>query len=635
MSDALKHECGLAVVRLKHPLAYYHQKYGSVLWGFNKLYLLMGKMHNRGQDGAGLASIKLHTPAGQPYLAWERIIEPSPPWQVLFKTIDQQLQRTLRDEPDLLSDPERFQLRFPYGGELLMGHLRYATHGSLAVDNCHPVVRMNSWKTRTLVMAGNFNLTNVDQLIDKLVDLGQHPQHGTDTVTVLERVGHFLDRAVQEAFERYKAEGLPNATISEQIADTLDLQAVLARSARSWDGGYAMGGLLGHGDCFVARDPNGIRPCFWYEDDELVVAASERPAIATAFNVPIEAIAEIPPAHALLVKRSGHTQIAQVTEPAERRSCSFERIYFSRGTDRDIYRERIHLGRLVAEPILQAVGYDLDRTVFSYIPNTSQSAFWGLLKEVEDYLSRQKAEVIAALPPAEASPEAIHAILKRRVRVEQVINKDTKLRTFIAGDASRDDMAAHVYDITYGTLKAGADNLVCLDDSIVRGTTLKLSILKMLARLGPKTIVIASSAPQIRYPDCYGIDMSQIERLVAFQAAVTLLGRTGQADLLAQTYNRIQEAEARGELELENHVKAIYAPFTEQQIADEIARMLHTPGLGCELKIVYLPLARLPEALPDHRGDWYFSGNYPTPGGNRVVNRAFCNYIEGRNERAY
>lgn len=635
MSDALKHECGLAIIRLKQPIGYYQQKYGSLLWGFNKLYLLMGKQHNRGQDGAGLASIKLHTPPGQAYLSWERIVEPSPPWQVLFRGIDQKLSRIARDTPEALTDPKAFQQHFPYGGELLMGHLRYATHGSQEVDNCHPVVRHNNWKSRTLVLAGNFNLTNVDEQVKKLTDLGQHPQHHSDTITVLERIGHFLDRGVQDAFDRYKAEGLPNEAISAQIADTLDLQPILARAARSWDGGYTLGGFVGHGDCFVARDPAGIRPGFWYENEEFVVVASERPAIATTFNLPIEDIQEIPPAHALIVKRSGHSQMVQITEPVAQKSCSFERIYFSRGTDHDIYRERINLGRMVADSILQAVDYDLDHTVFSYIPNTSQSAFWGLLKEVEDYLSRQKAEIIAALPPHAATPEAIHTILKRRVRVEQVINKDTKLRTFIASDASRDDMAAHVYDITYGTLEAGQDNLVCLDDSIVRGTTLKLSILKMLARLRPKTIVIASSAPQIRYPDCYGIDMSQIERLVAFQAAVALLQARGQTDLLREVYERILQAEKTGTLEAENHVRAVYAPFTEEEISDKIAELLITPELGCALKIVYLPLARLPLALPHHRGDWYFSGDYPTPGGNRVVNTAFRNYMEGKEGRAY
>ncbi len=634
MTDPLGHECGLALVRLRRPLDHYLERYGSALWGLEKLYLLMSKQHNRGQDGAGIAAIKLNPDAGQPYLHHERMLEPSPPWQALFKKVYGRLAELRAKEPELLKRPDLLKQRFAYAAELYLGHLRYATQGAIHVENLHPVVRLNNWQSRTLVLAGNFNLTNVEQLIQRLVELGQHPIRSTDTVVALERLGHFLDSEVQALFDKFKAEGLENRLISARIAAELDPAAVVRRAAKSWDGGYAMAGLIGHGDAFVARDPRGIRPAYFIETDEVVAVASERPALATAFNVPILNVQEVPPAHVLVIKADGRAELRAFAEPQEPRSCSFERIYFSRGSDADIYRERIQLGRLVTPNVLEAIGHDLDRTVFGYIPNTAQAAYWGMLKELEDVLNTRKAQAIAALP-APIEPGRVQEILATRIRVEQVIHKDTSQRTFITGDAARNEMAAHVYDITYGTLHPRVDTLVCIDDSIVRGTTLRQSILRMLSRLKPKCIVIVSSAPQIRYPDCYGIDMSQIGRFIAFQAAIELLKATGQSEVIEATRRRILELKADSNLESENAVKAIYAPFSEQQISARIAEMLSSPDFECEVKVVFQPVANLAKAIPNHRGDWYFTGDYPTPGGNRVVNQAFLNYLDGRDERSY
>ena len=648
VTDPLGHECGLAVVRLLKPLDYYHTTYGSALWGLEKLYLLMSKQHNRGQDGAGIAAIKINPELGQPYLAHERMLEPSPPWQALFKKVYGRLVELKQREPDLLSHPDRLKRKFAYAAELYLGHLRYATQGSILVDNLHPVVRLSNWQSRTLVLAGNFNLTNVEQLIQRLVELGQHPIRSTDTVTALERLGHFLDGEVQALFDKYKGEGLENRQITARIQHELDPAAVIRKAARSWDGGYAMAGLIGHGDAFVARDPNGIRPVFYLHTDEVLAVASERPALATAFNVPILTIQELPPGHAIVAKADGRVEVRAFAEPQPKTACSFERIYFSRGSDADIYRERIQLGRLVTPSVLEAIHHDLDRSVFSFIPNTAQAAFWGMLKELEDALNTRKAQAIAAMHAPRSSesagtagqggqldPERIKEVLSTRVRVEQVIHKDTSQRTFITGDAARNEMAAHVYDITYGSLHPRVDTLVCIDDSIVRGTTLRQSILRMLSRLKPKCIVIVSSAPQIRYPDCYGIDMSQIGRFIAFQAAIELLKAGGLHEVIEQTKARILALKAEGNMEAENCVKAIYAPFTEVQISARIAEMLHSPDLDCDVKIVFQPVENLTKALPDHRGDWYFTGNYPTPGGNRVVNQAFLNYLDGRDERSY
>lgn len=633
MSDPIKHECGLAMIRLLHPLDHYRTRYGSALWGLEKMYLLMGKQHNRGQDGAGIASIRLNVPAGRNYHSHERILGPNPPWQNLFAKLYEQLHKLQETHPDILNHTAALQEHFGYSGELLMGHLRYATHGGLDPENLHPVLRSNNWRSRMLTVAGNFNLTNVSELLSKLIELGQHPRQYGDTVLVLERIGHFLDQENQALFDRLHAEGHSNARISDLIAHQLDVTNILRRSAKGWDGGYTMGGLIGHGDMFVARDAHGIRPAFYVQTEDYVAAASERPALATAFNIPTEQVRELPPGHVLVVKRDGRVLVEQfVEEIPEPKKCSFERIYFSRGSDKDIYRERMALGKLVTPSVLEAVDQDLDNTVFSYIPNTAQAAYWGMLKELEDALNLRKAQQIAQLLP---TPETLQQVLAQRVRVEQVIHKDTSQRTFITSDQRRDDMAAHVYDITYGTLRPGTDTLVCIDDSIVRGTTLKQSILRILSRLKPKTIVIVSSAPQIRYPDCYGIDMSQIGRFIAFQAAITLLRSTGKANIIEDTIRNIKEAKAAGTMEAENHVKAIYAPFTEQEISDQIARLLWSPELNCEVKIVYQPLSNLPHAIPGHRGDWYFSGNYPTPGGNRVVNQAFLNWHEGSDARAY
>lgn len=635
MSDPIKHECGLALVRLRKPLDYYHAQYGTALWGLNKLYLLMSKQQNRGQDGAGIAGVKLDMPPGQPYIAHERVLQPMPPWQSLFRNINEKLEQKKLKHPGLTDDTALLKTHFAYCAELLMGHLRYATHGaSDKVENLHPVVRTNNWKTRNVVLAGNFNLTNVDFFVQKLIDLGQHPLHGTDTTTMLERIGHFLDKANQELFDGYKAQGHDNIHISALIARELDVAQLMQRSAKYWDGGYTIGGLLGHGDLFMARDPRAIRPAFYYVGDEVVAGASERPALATAFNVPITEIVELPPAHVLTVKADGRILVQPFADPQPETRCSFERIYFSRGNDIDIYAERKQLGRLVTPAVLDSVKYDIEHTVFSYIPNTAFAAFLGMQEELDNYLNERKAETIASIH-AKVSGEDAHRILSSRIRIEQVIHKDTNLRTFITNDQNRDDMAAHVYDITYGTVRPGKDNLVCLDDSIVRGTTLKQSILKILSRLKPRCIVIVSSAPQIRYPDCYGIDMSQIGRFIAFQAAVELHKERGTYNLIEAVYANCLTLKKADQLESENCVKAVYTPFTEQEISDKVAELLATPELDCDVKIVFQPVENLRKALPHHTGDWYFTGNYPTPGGNRVVNQAFMNYYEGTDARAY
>jgi len=634
VSDPIKHECGLALVRLRKPLDHYLRTYGTALWGLNKVSLLLEKQHNRGQDGAGLACLKLDVPPGYPYLARERVIEPAPPWQSLLKVIGKQLQDVRQREPDITRDPQRLKQEFDFAGELYLGHLRYGTHGNYSIEYCHPVIRHNNWRARTLLCAGNFNLTNADDQFNKLIELGQHPRMFSDTVTILERIGHFLDDANQDLFDIHKKKGLANADISLAIGRDLDILGLLKRSAKYWDGGYTIGGLIGHGDAFVCRDPWGIRPCFYYANEDVVAVASERPALATTFNVTMDDIKELAPGHALVIKADGRFTVGAFIEAQTQQSCSFERIYFSRGSDRDIYTERKALGRLMAPNILASVDNDLNNTVFSYIPNTSQVAFWGLLKALEDVHNLYKTRRIQSLPtPLDA--QVLTGILSERVRVEYVILKDTNLRTFITDDTHRDDMVGHVYDITYGTIRPGLDNLVCLDDSIVRGTTLRQSILRILARLQPKSIVIASSAPQIRYPDCYGIDMSQLGRFIAFQAAIDLLKETGQGHVIDLVYQLCRQADVDGTITADNYVKRIYAPFTEQQIADRAALLLTPPDLGIPVKIVYQPLANLRQAIPRHTGDWYFSGNYPTPGGNKVVNQAFINYYEGRDHRAY
>ena len=630
MSDFLQHECGIAMLRLKQPLQYYIDKYGSAFYGLNKMYLLMEKQHNRGQDGAGLANIKLDVPPGKRYISRIRSVDPRP-IQDVFSRIMPRFEGLSSEQ---LADSTFLQEEMAFTGELFLAHLRYGTYGKNQVENCHPFLRQNNWRTRNLVVAGNFNMTNTDELFDKLVGLGQHPKEKADTVTLLERIGHFLDVENQRLFDQFKQDGLENEAISERIASDLDVQTILRHAANSLDGGYVMCGLIGHGDAFVMRDPNGIRPCFWYEDDEVVVVTSERPVIQTAFNVETSAVQELAPGHALIIKRDGSVSTPEVKTPGERTACSFERIYFSRGNDEDIYRERKELGRQLVPKILEAVEHDLDHTVTSFIPNTAEVCFYGLVKGLEDYQNQAKIARIIGMG-ANPDPEEIKRILDERARIEKIAIKDAKLRTFITEDANRDDLVAHVYDIAYGTVEPGRDNLVVIDDSIVRGTTLKKSILRILDRLKPNRIVVASSAPQIRYPDCYGIDMARLGDFIAFQAAISLIRERGLDHIIDETYERCKAQVALPKEENINQVKAIYEPFTTEEISDRISRLLTPQGMNAEVKIVFQSIEGLHSACPNNTGDWYFTGDFPTPGGHKVVNRAFVYYVEGRKDRAY
>lgn len=630
MSDFLQHECGIAMLRLKKPLQHYIDKYGTAFYGLNKMYLLMEKQHNRGQDGAGLANIKIDVPPGKRYISRIRSVD-SQPIQDVFSRIMPRFEGLDKSE---LSDASFLQRERAFTGELFLAHLRYGTYGKNEVENCHPFLRQNNWRTRNLVVAGNFNMTNTDELFDKLVRLGQHPKEQADTVTILERIGHFLDVENQRIFDSLKDAGLENTEISERIAENLEIPTILKHAANSLDGGYVMCGLVGHGDAFVMRDPNGIRPAFWFEDDEVVVVASERPVIQTAFNVSADRVQEVAPGHALIIKRNGEVSMPEVKSPGERAACSFERIYFSRGNDKDIYNERKELGRNMVPQIIEAVEHDLDNTVTSFIPNTAEVCFYGLIKGLEDYLNQAKISRIIGMG-ANPDPEGVRAILDERARIEKIAIKDAKLRTFITEDSGRDDLVAHVYDIAYGTVRKGKDSLVVIDDSIVRGTTLKKSILRILDRLEPKRIVVASSAPQIRYPDCYGIDMAKMGDFIAFQAAISLLKKRGLEHVIDDTY-----AACKKELELPkeenvNRVKAIYEPFSADEISEEISLLLTPKDMKAEVKIVFQTIEGLHASCPDHTGDWYFTGNFPTPGGNKVVNRAFVYYVEGRNDRAY
>lgn len=631
MSDFLQHECGVAMMRLKKPLQHYIDKYGTAFYGLNKMYLLMEKQHNRGQDGAGLANIKLDVPAGSRYISRVRSVD-SRPIHDVFSRIMPRFEGLTAEQ---LQDADFLQREFAFTGELFLAHLRYGTYGKNEVENCHPFLRQNNWRTRNLVVAGNFNMTNTDELFQKLVALGQHPKEEADTVTILERIGHFLDEENQQLFDKLKNDGIDDhREISARIGESLDVQKILTHAANSLDGGYVMCGLIGHGDAFVMRDPNGIRPAFWFEDDEIVVVASERPVIQTAFNLSADQIQEVAPGHALIIKRDGSVSMPQVKQPGEQKSCSFERIYFSRGNDASIYNERKALGRYLVPKILEAVEHDLEHTVTSFIPNTAEVSFYGLIKGMEDYLNQAKIARIIGLG-SNPNPGEIQDILSERMRIEKVAIKDAKLRTFITEDANRDDLVAHVYDIAYGTVEAGVDNLVVIDDSIVRGTTLKKSILRILDRLGPKRIVVASSAPQIRYPDCYGIDMARMGDFIAFQAAVSLIKKRGLEHILTET---LAACKAQVELPKEdnvNQVKAVYDPFTPEEISDEISLLLTPVGMNAEVKIVYQSIEGLHASCPDHTGDWYFTGDFPTPGGHKVVNRAFVYYMEGRSERAY
>jgi len=630
MSDAIKHECGLALLRLKKPLQFYREKYGTAFYGLNKMYLLMEKQHNRGQDGAGLANIKLNVEPGKRYISRVRSNANAPIKDVFQKVNSRFMDLTAED----LKDSEWLKSNFGFTGELFLGHLRYGTFGKNSIESCHPFLRQNNWKTRNLVVAGNFNLTNVDELFGILTELGQHPKEKTDTVTVMEKIGHFLDEENENLFQLYKSQGYQNSQITEKISNHLDLQRILQRSAVDWDGGYAMAGLLGHGDAFVLRDPSGIRPAYYYENEEIAVVTSERPAMQTAFNIPLKDIKEIEPGHALIISKNGQVDLKEVRTPLEKKACSFERIYFSRGNDKDIYRERKDLGRKVVPRILEAIDFDLRNSVFSFIPNTAETSFLGMVKGLESYLDEIKLQKIKELSGSTKDGD-LKSILEIKPRVEKIAIKDAKLRTFITQDDSRDEMVEHVYDVTYGTCRPDEDNLVVIDDSIVRGTTLKKSIIRMLARLNPKEIVVVSSAPQIRYPDCYGIDMAKLGDFIAFQAAISLLKDAGKEDLIQLVYRKCKDQETLPKEQVKNYVKEIYASFTDEQISRKISQLLKPADVLCKVQVIYQSVEGLHSACPDHTGDWYFTGNYPTPGGNKVVNKAFINYVEGKNERAY
>ncbi len=633
MSEQIKHECGIALIRLLKPLEYYRLKYGTWQYGVNKLYLLMEKQHNRGQDGAGAVNVKLNMPAGQEYIFRHRSVDPNPIRDV-FSNIFQEFNYAAEHYPQAVHDPVWAKEHLPFAGEVYLGHLRYGTFGRNSVEYTHPVLRQNNWRSRNLALAGNFNLTNVDELFNLLVGLGQHPKGYTDTVTILEKVGHFLDEENELVFRQYKNEGYSNKEISPLIEKNIDIRKILERASRDWDGGYAIGGILGHGDAFVARDPWGIRPAYYYADDEIVVVASERPVIQTVMNVAWNQVSEIKPGHALIVKVNGAVSEELIRVPQTRKSCSFERIYFSRGSDRDIYQERKKLGFLLAPTLLKAVDNDLKNTVFSYIPNTAETAFLGMMEGIRTHLLDWKKAKIHALG-TELTEEAITEIISIQPRMEKIAVKDVKMRTFIADDSSRDDLVGHVYDVTYGVVENYKDTLVVIDDSIVRGTTLKKSILKILDRLKPKKIIIVSSAPQIRYPDCYGIDMAILGRFVAFEAAIALLKETGKSSVIDEVYRKCKEQQHLPKDEIVNYVKEIYRPFTDEDISAKIAELLKPADCNAEVQIVYQTVDNLHQACPNDLGDWYFTGDYPTPGGNKVVNTSFINYIEGIKGRAY
>ncbi len=632
MSDALKHECGIAVIRLLKPLEYYKEKYGSAFYGVNKMYLMMEKQHNRGQDGAGFASIKLDMKPGERYISRVRSVEQQP-IQDIFGQINERINNELIAHPEYADDVASQKRHVPYIGEVLLGHVRYGTFGKNSVESVHPFLRQNNWMHRNLIMAGNFNMTNVKELFGNLIELGQHPKEYTDTITVMEKIGHFLDDAVSKIYKDLKKEGYNKREASPLIAERLKVGKILKRAAKNWDGGYAMAGLIGHGDAFVLRDPAGIRPAYYYKDDEVVVVASERPVIQTVFDVDFDDVKELDPGKAIVIKKSGEVRFKQILEPLERKSCSFERIYFSRGSDAEIYQERKTLGKLLMPKVLEAINHDTKNTVFSYIPNTAETSFFGMIETAEAYINKKKTKTILS-GQRSLSAEKVTEILSEHARIEKIAIKDVKLRTFITEDSSRDDLVAHVYDVTYGVIKPN-DNLVIIDDSIVRGTTLKKSILKMLDRLNPKKIVVVSSAPQIRYPDCYGIDMANLESLVAFRAALELLKERNRYHIVEEVYTKCIGQTTLADKDVQNFVKEIYDPFTDEEISDKISELLSDKSIKADVKIIFQPVKNLHEACPDHLGDWYFTGNYPTVGGNRVVNRAFINFYEGNNERAY
>ena len=632
MSDALKHECGIALVRLLKPLEFYKEKYGSAFYGIQKMYLLMEKQHNRGQDGAGFASIKLDVEPGERYISRVRSNN-AQPIQDVFAQINDRINDEMAAHPEYADDVPAQKANIPYIGELFLGHVRYGTFGKNSIESVHPFLRQNNWMHRNLILAGNFNMTNVKELFQSLIELGQHPKEMADTVTVMEKIGHFLDDAVTDLYQDCKNEGLNKRQASPVIAERLDVAKILTRASKNLDGGYAMAGLLGHGDAFVFRDPAGIRPAYYYQDDEIVVVASERPVIQTVFNVPFESVHEIDPGKALIIKKNGSVSMKEILPPTVKKACSFERIYFSRGSDAEIYQERKKLGKLILPAVLSAIDEDTDNTVFSYIPNTAETSFYGLVEEAQDFLNQRKNNYILKNRDT-LTAESLQELLSVKIRTEKVAIKDAKLRTFITEDSSRDDLVAHVYDVTYGVIKP-TDNLVIIDDSIVRGTTLKMSIIKMMDRLNPKRIVIVSSAPQIRYPDCYGIDMAKLEGLVAFRAALELLKERNLYHIVDEVYVKCKAQEDYLDKDVVNYVTAIYDPFTPQEVSDKIAEMLSSPEIKAEVKIIFQTVEDLHIACPKNLGDWYFTGDYPTPGGNRVVNRAFMNFYEGKDARAY
>ncbi|MDA0380462.1 MAG: amidophosphoribosyltransferase [Bacteroidetes bacterium] len=632
MSDAIKHECGIALIRLLKPLEYYKKKYGTAFYAVNKMYLMMEKQHNRGQDGAGIATIKFDMQAGERYIARVRSAEKQP-IQDIFDQINSRIQGVLDAHPEEHDNLDFLKKQIPYLGELMLGHVRYGTFGQNSIESVHPFLRQNNWMHRNLIVAGNFNMTNVQEMFNELVRIGQHPKAMSDTVTVMERIGHFLDDAVAKLYKDAKREGYNKREASSIIAERLDVARILRKAAKNWDGGYAMAGLIGHGDAFVLRDPAGIRPAYYYKDDEIVVVASERPAIQTVFNVKKEHIHEIEPGQALIVKKSGDFALEQVLEATEKKACSFERIYFSRGSDEDIYKERKALGRYVFNRVYDAIEGDLINSVFSYIPNTAETSFLGMISEAQTRLNAfKKAQILAK--GGSLSEAELDELLMVRPRIEKVAIKDAKLRTFITQDSSRDDLVAHVYDITYGSVKT-TDNLVIIDDSIVRGTTLKKSILRMLDRLHPKQIVVVSSAPQIRYPDCYGIDMARLEDFIAFKAAVELHKERGTEEVLNKVYSKCLASLDKEAKQVTNYVKEIYNPFSNEELELKIAELLRPQDMKAPVKILFQTIEDLHRACPDNKGDWYFTGDYPTPGGHKVVNRAFVNYYEGNRSRAY
>lgn len=628
MSDFIKHECGIALIRLRKPLNYYIEKYGTPAYAARKMYLLMEKQKNRGQDGAGIASIKIEQEPGFKYISRYRSVDKDPISNI-FAKVDKKYMKAAKVGGDQFYEDDWLRENCAFTGELWLGHLRYGTHGKNSIENCHPVLRQNNWRSRSLAMAGNFNMTNVDELIKILVDLGQHPKDKSDTVTVMEKIGHFLDEENQRLFDKYKFQ-FSNKEITQIIANELDLTHVLKRACRDFDGGYAMAGLAGSGSAFVARDPAGIRPAYYYADDEVIVVASEKPAIKTAFNVAYDDIAEIEPGFALVIDRDGNYKQNQFIEQLPKKACSFERIYFSRGTDPDIYQERKQLGRLLVPDVLKAIDHDLENTVFSYIPNTAETAFLGMMEGMEDYVAKQRAKALKDKSSLNGKAEEL---MHLRPRVEKLVIKDVKMRTFIADDASRDDLVSHVYDSTYEVVRKDVDTLVIIDDSIVRGTTLEKSILTLIGRLQPKKVVVASSAPQIRYPDCYGIDMSKMNEFVAFRALLALLDETGQRDKLDEVYAKCNESIA--DPEPSNYVQSLYNLFTDDEISAKIAEIVKPESMTSELEVVYQSVENLHKAIPNHTGDWYFTGDYPTNGGHKVVNKAFVNFMEGKKVRAY